>query len=80
MKKLDLRSALLGLAAGVVVMAALGAATGGGPVGPVGRYQVGGTASHGIIVDTQTGKAWTAFFPQHGGGVIEAAFKAAKEQ
>ena len=76
MKKLDLKSALLGLIAGVVIMVALGAAP---SIGPVGRYQVAGTASHAIIVDTQTGKAWTAFFQQHGGNT-DADFKAPKQQ
>ena len=75
MKKLDPKCALLGLAAGVLVTLALGAATSG--VNPNGRFQAAGTTSHGIIVDTQTGKAWTTFLSQHGGNP-DVEFRKAK--
>jgi hypothetical protein len=57
---IDLKSALLGLAAGVLVMAAIGAGTASGENG---RYQVsGGEQGCAVMVDTRTGQAW-AFQP-----------------
>jgi len=57
---IDLKSALLGLAAGVLVMAAVGAGTASGEHG---RYQVsGGEQGCAVMVDTRTGQAW-AFQP-----------------
>lgn len=55
---IDLRSALAGLAAGVVVTLTLGA-TNAAP-GGVGRYQVSTGDSMAFVVDTQTGQIWTA--------------------
>ena len=55
--KIDLKSALCGLALGVLGMLAMGA---GEPSNPVGRYQIAGGASSFTIVDTATGQAWAA--------------------
>ena len=55
---IDLRSALVGLVAGVVLMFTLGAA-GAAPTGS-GRYQVSTGADHGLLVDTATGQVWSA--------------------
>jgi hypothetical protein len=77
MKNLDSKSALLGLAVGVLLTLTLGAATSG--INSIGRFQVAGTASHGIIVDTQTGRAWTIFLSQNGGN-SDAEFKKAKTE
>ena len=60
------QSAILGLISGVIVVLVLGAALPAG-TNSVGRFQVAGTASHGIIVDTQTGQAWTTLLSQQTG-------------
>jgi hypothetical protein len=57
MNKLDLKSALLGLGAGVVLMLCVGAAT-RTPLSPVGRYQVTMSEARGLIIDTMTGQVW----------------------
>jgi hypothetical protein len=62
--KIDIKSALIGLGVGVVVM--LGVAAASSP-GPVGRYQVTGAAAHAIIIDTATGQAWSTFLSSSGG-------------
>jgi hypothetical protein len=54
--KIDLKSALCGLAVGVLAMAAMGA----GGSSPIGRYQVAGGYGFFTIVDTTTGQAWGA--------------------
>jgi len=54
---IDIKSALIGLCLGVTAMLALGASS---PTsGPVGRYQIAGTATHGLVIDTATGKVWS---------------------
>lgn len=72
---IDLRSALIGLLTGVVVMLTLGAA-GGGAVSSQ-RYQVAGTHSHAVIVNTETGQAWTAFLAP-GSGKTDPDFQSTK--
>ena len=62
---IDLRSALVGLIAGVVLMFTLGASI--GSVGTGGQYQVAGTATHAVIINTQTGQAWTALLSSQSG-------------
>ena len=57
--KIDIKSALFGLALGVVATFAVAAST---PSGTVGRYQIAGTANHGLVLDTVTGQVWSAFF------------------
>ena len=57
--KIDLKSALGGLAVGVLGMLALGA---GESSNPIGRYQIAGGAGTFAIVDTATGQAWGANF------------------
>jgi hypothetical protein len=63
-KKLDTRSALLGLGAGILVTVALGAAL---PTTTPGRFQVAGTGNQAVIVDTATGQAWTAHYDSSSG-------------
>ena len=63
--KIDMRSALVGLCAGVLVTLAIGAASSG--PGAVGRYQIGGTSTHAIILDTANGETWFKHFPAHAG-------------
>jgi hypothetical protein len=55
--KIDLKSALCGLAIGVLAMLVIAAAESSNPVG---RYQVAGGAGSFTIVDTVTGQAWGA--------------------
>jgi hypothetical protein len=57
--KFDLKSALCGLLGGVLATLVIGA---GEASNPAGRYQVSGTQTGGIILDTKTGQAW-AFSP-----------------
>ncbi len=62
--KLEINSALIGLGIGVFVTLGLAAAS---SPGPVGRYQIGGTSSHGLVVDTVTGQVWEKYLPQNEG-------------
>lgn len=64
MKKLDLKSALVGVAAGVALTLCLGATT-STLSGSVGRFQMGATAGHAFVIDTATGKVWAGNFPAH---------------
>ena len=58
---IDIKSALIGLCLGVTAMLALGASS---PTsGPVGRYQIAGTATYGLVIDTATGQVWRAHLP-----------------
>jgi hypothetical protein len=60
--KIDLKSVILGLIAGVLVTATLGAAA--KTDGPVGRYQIAGAEEHGFVIDTATGRVWLGHFPR----------------
>ncbi len=62
--KIDLKSALCGLALGVLAVLAIGAAE---PSSPVGKYEVAGGAGSFVIVDTATGQAWGATLGSLGG-------------
>ncbi len=55
--KLNLKSALLGLAVGVIAMLVVAATD---SPNPVGRYQVAAGSGFITIVDTTTGQAWGA--------------------
>ncbi len=57
--KIHIKSALFGLTLGVVATFAVAASTSSGSVG---RYQIAGTANHGLVLDTVTGQVWSAFF------------------
>jgi len=61
---IDTKSALIGLCIGITAMLALGASSPAS--GPVGRYQIGGTATHGLVIDTVTGHVWTQFLQPDG--------------
>jgi hypothetical protein len=54
--QIDIKSALLGLAFGVVVTFCVAAAGAGGSVG---RYQITASNEHGLVLDTATGKVWS---------------------
>jgi hypothetical protein len=55
--KIDLKSALFGLVLGVLAMFAIGATNG---AGDSGRYRLAGGPSYALIIDSQTGKVWSA--------------------
>ena len=75
--KIDLKSALLGLSLGILAAIAIGAAS---SPGPVGRYQIGGTGEHGLVIDTVTGRVWSAFLPSGSGSTDGDFFTAKIEQ
>ncbi len=61
--KIDIKSALVGLSAGLLVTLVVAASTSSG--NSVGRYQItsagqGGNGSECFIIDTMNGKVWTA--------------------
>ncbi len=58
--QIDIKSALMGFLAGMGGMLALAVSS---STPAVGRYQVGGTASQALVVDTVTGREWTRFTP-----------------
>ena len=59
---LDIKSALIGLGLGVLIMVGVGASS-----GSAGRYQIAGTAHHGLVLDTVTGQVWSTFLSSSGG-------------
>src|SRR5688500_20389156 len=73
---IDLRSAMIGLIAGVVLMFTLGASIGSN-VGTGAQYQVAGTATHAVILNTQTGQAWTALLSSQS---MDAGFREPKHR
>ena len=62
--KIEFKSALFGLGNGILVTLAVAATA---RSGPVGRYQVAGTATHGLVIDTTTGQVWSKYLPQQSG-------------
>ena len=61
---IDIKSALIGLLLGIVATVAIAAAS---SPGQVGRYQISGAGSFGLVLDTTTGQVWTMFFSSSGG-------------
>ena len=64
-KNIEIKSVLIGVFIGIVAMVAMGASS--SQTSAVGRYQLGGTASHGLLIDTVTGQVWSKYFAQSGG-------------
>ena len=64
MKRLDTKSLLAGLLAGVLLTFTLGADA-GGDRGQVGRFQVAGAGEYAVVLDTATGRTWT----EHGANI-----------
>ena len=62
--KIDIKSALVGLAVGILVTLGIGATS---LPASVGRYQIAGTGNHGLIIDTATGQVWRGYFPSSSG-------------
>ena len=65
MKATDPKSALLGLIVGILATVAIAAAR-SDPTG-IGRYQIAGTATHGLVIDTATGQVWRDYLPPQSG-------------
>jgi hypothetical protein len=65
MKAIDIKSALLGLIIGVLVTLGVGASR--SELTGIRRYQIGGTHSHGLVIDTVTGQVWQEFLPPGSG-------------
>ena len=40
----------------------------------VGRFQVAGTASHGLVLDTATGRVWSTYLSQTNGRPDQSFF------
>lgn len=70
--QIDLKSATIGLLAGILLTVTMGAAA--KVTGPVGRYQIAGTHSHAFVMDTSTGQVWRGYFPAAGGGSTDGDF------
>ena len=66
MKKIDIKSLLVGMILGVCVLLALGAAT--GKQADIGRYQVVHTDNQStcFVIDTTTGQVWRRSSNSHG--------------
>ncbi|MCX6930032.1 MAG: hypothetical protein NT154_43490 [Verrucomicrobia bacterium] len=69
--KLDIKSAVIGLVVGALVTLGIAATTSSGS--SVGRYQIMSCASNGgqggsqsLVIDTLTGKVWSAYMPPNG--------------
>jgi hypothetical protein len=67
--KIDIKSALIGLLLGALVTFGIAASSGSS-----GRYQVAGTSSYGLVLDTMTGQVWTMFCNPGGGRTDGEAF------
>jgi hypothetical protein len=68
--KIDIKSALVGLGAGVLVALLVAAAS--SPGSSVGRYQMTSTGQNGngsecFVIDTTSGKVWKASLPPNCG-------------
>jgi hypothetical protein len=55
--RIDIKSTVIGLLLGVVVMVTIGAQR-VDQDNPVGRYQITATERYGLVVDTVTGQVW----------------------
>lgn len=69
---IHLKSAVIGLLAGILLTLTMGAAA--KVTGPVGRFQITGTHSHALVIDTSTGQVWRGYFPAAGGGNTDGDF------
>lgn len=78
---IDLKSTLLGLAAGILVMFTLGAGPGiSGPSGQTGRFKMATMQNHAFVIDTATGQVWRGYYYAGSGGNTDAEFLKPKAQ
>jgi DNA-binding transcriptional regulator YdaS (Cro superfamily) len=73
---IDIKSALIGLCLGVAAILGLGASS--PTTGAVGRYQIAGTATHGMVIDTATGQVWTQYLQPD--GIRDSRFYGSKNE
>jgi hypothetical protein len=69
--KIDLKSALCGLAVGILAMLAMGAVA---PSNGTGRYQIASGAGFVTVIDTTTGRVWGANLASPGFQAIQPGF------
>jgi len=69
--KIDMKSTLIGLLAGIVVTMAVGA---GYQTNQTGRYQISVGNGHGLIIDTATGQVWQGYLGSELFGKTDANF------
>ena len=69
--KIDFKSVLIGMLAGIVVMLGVGAGVGDHQIG---RYQATVGNGHGLIIDTTTGQAWQCYLGTESGGSTDSGF------
>jgi hypothetical protein len=65
--QIDIKSAVFGIAVGVLAMFAIGAGTSSNEVG---RYQITSSPSFSVMVDTKTGQAWGSVYAANSGSAI----------
>ncbi|HAV61365.1 MAG TPA: hypothetical protein DCY13_03265 [Verrucomicrobiales bacterium] len=63
----DIKSGLLCFCLGVGVVLAIGAVS--PPHKALGRFEIGGTGAHGMVIDTMTGQVWSKYFSPIGGSI-----------
>lgn len=71
MKTIDTKSALIGLALGVLVTLAVAATS--GPA--TGRFFISSAGNTGLVIDTTTGQVWRNYFPLNNGVTDSEFFK-----
>jgi hypothetical protein len=64
--QIDLKSTFAGLVVGLLAAFTLGASTGRG-IAQIGRFQLAGTHSHCLLIDTASGKVWRGYFAADAG-------------
>lgn len=69
--KIDLKSALCGLAVGILATLAMGAATSSNAIG---RYQIASGSGFVTVIDTTTGRVWGANLASPGFQAIQPGF------
>jgi hypothetical protein len=77
MKHFDTKSALLGLATGLLLMLTLGAQS-LAPASQIGLFKMATMANHAFIIDTSTGQVWRGYYHATTGGNTDAEFLKAK--
>lgn len=77
MKKLDSRSLVLGLTAGILGTLSLGAVS-SNTTGSVGRFRLETMESHAFVIDTVSGQVWRGYFPSGMGGKTNSDFEKPK--
>ena len=77
MKQFDVKSALLGLAAGVLLVLTLGAQS-LAPASQIGRFKMATMDNNAFVIDTATGRVWRGYYHAGSGGNTDGEFLKAK--